>query len=134
MIEVYLVQDDDGAGWRSVDRAGYVAVERRAGFRNRQGRPDEPATASFSNGALRGKTRWLDDDDLGLTAMPASAGGPASIVSDVRRGPDGLEVKVDGTWVHVTDVAHVGMFIDLVASMFIDVVGITPHLGKIGDG
>lgn len=36
--------------WREVDKSEYVVVERASGFHNTMGRPDEPATASFSGG------------------------------------------------------------------------------------
>lgn len=42
----YFVTTDD-RGEREVDKAGFVNVERRAGFRNTMGRPDEPGTGGF---------------------------------------------------------------------------------------
>jgi hypothetical protein len=42
--------------WIEVDKAEYVACERAAGFNSTTGRPNEPATASFRNGQLRGTT------------------------------------------------------------------------------
>lgn len=43
----YYVTTDD-RGERLVDKAEYVKTERRAGFYNTLGQPNEPATASFS--------------------------------------------------------------------------------------
>lgn len=36
----------------------YVRYERAAGFRNTLGQPDEPATAGFSGGGLRGRLEY----------------------------------------------------------------------------
>jgi hypothetical protein len=40
---------ENGEPWREVDKAGFVAMERRAGFRNTMGQPDEPGTGGFSS-------------------------------------------------------------------------------------
>ena len=42
--------------WSEVSKEEYVRIERAAGFHNTMGEPDEPATASFSNGYLHGTT------------------------------------------------------------------------------
>ena len=54
----YFVTTDD-RGEREVNKAEFVAVERRAGFNNTLGQPLEPATSSFSNGDLRGRTEYV---------------------------------------------------------------------------
>lgn len=38
-----------------VSKAEFVSAERRAGFYNTLGQPDEPATHSFSNGRISGR-------------------------------------------------------------------------------
>lgn len=45
-----------------VSKAEFVAAERAAGFHNTMGRPDEPATAGFSNGAVRGEVHYEKDE------------------------------------------------------------------------
>jgi len=47
--------------WKEVTKAQYVAAERRAGFVNTQGQPDEPATSSFSGGGIEGRQGFLHD-------------------------------------------------------------------------
>lgn len=43
--------------WVEVDKETWVAFERRNGFRNTMGEPDEPATSSFSGKFGEGTTR-----------------------------------------------------------------------------
>jgi hypothetical protein len=43
----YLLKDGDG-DWYEVSKRQWVMAERFAGFFNRTGRPDEPATSSWS--------------------------------------------------------------------------------------
>ncbi len=63
----YFVTTDD-RGERQVDRAEFVAVERRAGFRNTLGRPDEPGTGGFNSTRgderLSGRVEYGDVKDL----------------------------------------------------------------------
>lgn len=44
---------------REVTKEEFVAAERKAGFHNTMGQPLEPATASFSNGKISGRTEPL---------------------------------------------------------------------------
>lgn len=60
MSERYFVTTDE-RGEREVDKAEFVAVERRAGFRNTMGQPDEPGTAGFSNGCSCGRVEFMLD-------------------------------------------------------------------------
>jgi hypothetical protein len=61
----YFVTTDD-RGEREVDKAEFVNVERRAGFRNTLGRPNEPATAGFGStgvhGSLSGRIEYGAED------------------------------------------------------------------------
>ncbi len=63
----YFVTTDD-RGEREVDKAEFVNVERRAGFRNTMGRPDEPGTAGFGctrgDERLSGRIEYGDVEDL----------------------------------------------------------------------
>lgn len=45
-MERYWIRIDYGP-WREVDKAGFVALERRAGFHNTMGQPNEPGTGGF---------------------------------------------------------------------------------------
>lgn len=57
----FLFRSDD---WIEVTKEEYVRVERQAGFRNTMGQPDEPATAAFGSGALRGRIQYgFEPDD-----------------------------------------------------------------------
>ena len=47
-MDRYWIREGRGT-WEEVDKAKFVAVERRAGFRNTMGQPDEPATGGFSS-------------------------------------------------------------------------------------
>lgn len=40
---------------REVTKEEYVRAERKAGFHNTMGQPNEPATASFSDGKVSGR-------------------------------------------------------------------------------
>lgn len=42
-----------------VTKAQFVRAERAAGFRNTMGRPDEPATAGFIHGVIRGRVEYV---------------------------------------------------------------------------
>lgn len=42
----YQIRQADGS-WKTVSKRQYVRWERRAGFHNTNGQPDEPATAAF---------------------------------------------------------------------------------------
>jgi hypothetical protein len=52
---------------REVTKAEYVRAERRAGFFNTLGEPEEPATASFSGTAeghpVSGRTEYVRTED-----------------------------------------------------------------------
>lgn len=50
----YFVQMGESSPWQEVSKENYVNAERMAGFRNTLGRPDEPATSSFSSGPIAG--------------------------------------------------------------------------------
>ena len=62
MTERYYLTLGD-APEREVTKAEYVRAERRAGFYNTLGQPDEPATASFSGPVsgrpTRGRTEYV---------------------------------------------------------------------------
>lgn len=45
----------DGYAWEEATKESYVQAERRAGFRNTLGQPEEPATTSFSGGSVNGR-------------------------------------------------------------------------------
>jgi hypothetical protein len=47
-MDRYWIRENK-AEWEEVDKARFVAAERRAGFRNKMGQPDEPATGGFSS-------------------------------------------------------------------------------------
>ena len=47
--------DDD---WCEVTKQEFVEAERAAGFWNRMGQPNEPATGGFSGGYIRGRVRF----------------------------------------------------------------------------
>lgn len=59
MYRYYVTTDERGE--REVDKAEFVNVERRAGFHNTLGQPDEPATGGFSstNPPLRGRIEYV---------------------------------------------------------------------------
>jgi hypothetical protein len=61
----YFVTTDD-RGEREVDKAEFVNVERRAGFRNTMGQPDEPGTGGFGVSGpgweLRGRIEFGGED------------------------------------------------------------------------
>lgn len=48
-----------GCREREVTKAEFVRAERKAGFRNTMGQPNEPATASFSNGTVSGRVEYV---------------------------------------------------------------------------
>ncbi len=58
MDRYYVTTDDRGE--REVGKAEFVNVERRAGFRNTLGQPDEPGTGGFSstNHRLSGRIEY----------------------------------------------------------------------------
>lgn len=64
MDRYYLTEGE--AAEREVPKERYVSAERLAGFVNTLGQADEPATASFSNGALSGRIAY------GFTGQEAS--------------------------------------------------------------
>jgi hypothetical protein len=48
---------------KEVTKEQFVRAERAAGFRNTMGRPDEPATGSFSNGAVSGRVEYGREEE-----------------------------------------------------------------------
>ncbi len=58
----YFVTTDE-RGEREVAKVEYVQAERNAGFHNTRGQPDEPATAGFGSGAVRGRIEYGDRRD-----------------------------------------------------------------------
>lgn len=51
-------------GWVEVTMEQFVKAERTAGFHNRLGRPDLPATAGFSGGGVQGKVDYPRASEL----------------------------------------------------------------------
>lgn len=54
----YLLKADWQEEWTEVSKEVWVRAERAAGFHNTMGRPDEPGTAGFGGGGVRGSIRY----------------------------------------------------------------------------
>lgn len=76
-VDEFQISDDGGETWRTASKAEYVNHERRAGFRNTLGQPDEPGTAGFYSGRLAGRmyplTKSRDEDEQAELAAMANA-------------------------------------------------------------
>ncbi len=62
--KTYLIKLGEGP-WRVVSKEEWVCYERRAGFYNTSGEPNEPATAAFTGGneQIHGRYTFSDDFD-----------------------------------------------------------------------
>lgn len=70
-VTPYWVKGPDESEYREVTCAEYVAVERRHGFNNTLGKPDEPATATFTAAdGTRGTTLQPERTPLHVPAVP----------------------------------------------------------------
>lgn len=47
-MDRYWIRENSGP-WEEVDKARFVSAERRAGFHNTMGQPDEPGTGGWSH-------------------------------------------------------------------------------------
>ena len=60
--ETYWLKTGHDAPWRQVSKREFVAAERRAGFYNTLGQPNEPATSAFSNAGIQGRQGFLHNE------------------------------------------------------------------------
>lgn len=75
--ERYWLREPNDSDYREVTCAEYVAAERQAGFHNTMGKPDEPATASFTTPAgVRGTTLQRQGEPFHVNAANAYGFNP----------------------------------------------------------
>jgi len=78
----YFLRVGSATRWQEVTKEEWVSAERSAGFHNTMGRPDEPATAGFSNGSVSGTLRYrgerLPIDFIPLEGEPEAKEGADS--------------------------------------------------------
>jgi hypothetical protein len=84
IVERYFVSEG-GLPEQQVTKAGFVQAERRAGFRNTMGQPDEPATGGFSGATFMGRIEYVPGQAAIFTWDAEEQPPLATIAGEVAR-------------------------------------------------